>query len=120
MSITIAQGTTISGLVTGTIKSFTTPEQSSDPVEITSLADTQRQFVAGNLFDGGEFTIELLTTTPPAITATDSDEVFEITFPNSSTVAAKGIVIKSGGISGSVGQTEALTVKVTIKVTGAA
>lgn len=116
---TIAQGTTISGLVTGIIRSFTTPEQSSDPVDITSLSDTQRQFTASNLFDGGEFTVDLTTTTPPSITASGTGSLFTITFPGGGTIAAKGIVTKSGGISGSVGQTEALTCKVTIKVTGA-
>ena len=118
---TIAQGTVISGLVTGTIKSFSTPEQSSDPVDVTSLADVgPRQFMASNLYDGGEFTIDLITTTPPAITATGTGAVFTITFPDASTVSAKGIVTKSGGISGNVGSTDPLTVKVTIKVTGAA
>ena len=117
----IAQGTTISGLVTGTIKSFTTPEQSSDPVDITSLADTQRKFTASNLFDGGEFSIDLIyASAPPAITATGTGSLFTITFPDASTVSAKGIVTKVGGITGSVGSTDPLLVKVTIKVTGAA
>lgn len=120
MGLTIAQGTTISGLVTGTIKSFTTPEQSSDPVDITSLADVgPRKFTAANLYDGGEFAVELLTTVLPAITATGTGSAFTITFPDATTVSHFGIVTKVGGISGSVGQTEPLTCKVTIKVTGA-
>lgn len=117
----IAQGTVISGLVTGTIKSFTTPEQSSDPVDITSLADTERKFTASNLFDGGEFSIDLIYTgAPPAITATGTGSTFTITFPDASTVSEKGIVTKVGGITGSVGSTDPLVVKVTIKVTGGA
>lgn len=121
MAAVIAQGTTISGLVTGTIKSFTTPEQTSDPVDITSLADTQRQFTASNLFDGGEFTIDLIYIgTVPAITATGTGSVFTITFSDASTIAKKGIITKVGGITGSVGATDPLMVKVTIKVTGAA
>ncbi len=109
-------GVAVTGAVTGRVKNFTLPEEEALLIETTSLEDAVEKFIDAGFKRLGEFSMEVAYEGTAYPTVGGAASTLTFTFAGGGTFARQVILTKVGAVSGSVGQTDELTLKITAKV----
>ena len=131
MATQLSQGATLSiaGVTIGQISSISGPGQSAEKVDVTGLADNDKQYLRGML-DGGDMTFEIFYDATASGGAPHHDDITAAMVEATPTAKAIVITFSDGGnsctfdafVTGfdiSQGVDEALTATVTLAITGA-
>lgn len=109
----ITHGTVISGIISGTVKTFTPPTESGLKVDMTGVSDTVRKYADGNLLERGQFDLTVVREAGVALPAVSAEGEIRIVYAattanGAGTVAVSGTAVTGTGTNftaGDIGKT---------------